>query len=222
MLSLPDDWNYSIAGLVKLSKDGKDSVMSALSELEKYGYLLRVKTTNSKGQFSGIEYNIYEEPQSEKPIADNPIAYNENEEKQKAANPNADEPPQLNTNELTTNELNTKGNKDTKETNTKPVEIDLEPFNDSLKNIVNESLKKLYIDYIEMRASIDAPMTKRGFDMLVQRCERLSNCNIRVQKLLLETAIINNWKNVYLPSEEEIKGAHKEVLDELKNFYSLD
>lgn len=36
MLSLPDDWNYSISGLVKLSKDGKDGVMSALSELEEF------------------------------------------------------------------------------------------------------------------------------------------------------------------------------------------
>ena len=38
MLSLPDDWNYSVSGLVKLSKDGKDSVMSALAELETFGY----------------------------------------------------------------------------------------------------------------------------------------------------------------------------------------
>ena len=40
MLSLPDSWNYSVSGLVKLSKDGKDGVMSALSELEKFGYFL--------------------------------------------------------------------------------------------------------------------------------------------------------------------------------------
>ena len=41
MLSLPDDWNYSVSGLVTLSKDGKDSVMSALGELETFGYLER-------------------------------------------------------------------------------------------------------------------------------------------------------------------------------------
>lgn len=83
MLSLPEDWNYSVSGLVKLSKDGKDSVMSALAELEKFGYLIRVKTHNEKGQFSGIEYNIFEEPQTENPVAENP--------------------PQLNTNKLNTN-----------------------------------------------------------------------------------------------------------------------
>lgn len=52
MLSLPDDWNYSISGLVTLSKDGKDSVMSALAELEKFGYLERKRVTNEKGQFA--------------------------------------------------------------------------------------------------------------------------------------------------------------------------
>ena len=41
MLSLPDDWDYSIAGLCTLSKDGKDSVMNALLELEEFGYLVR-------------------------------------------------------------------------------------------------------------------------------------------------------------------------------------
>lgn len=101
MLSLPDDWNYSISGLVKLSKDGKDSVMSALAELEAFGYLLRKKTTNSKGQFSGIEYNIYEQPQMENPIAEKLKA-----DKQQAEKRNAEKPPQLNTNSLNTNNIN--------------------------------------------------------------------------------------------------------------------
>ena len=70
MLSLPDDWNYSVSGLVKLSKDGKDSVMSALAELETFGYLLRNRTTNNRGQFSGIEYNIFEQPQTDIPVAE--------------------------------------------------------------------------------------------------------------------------------------------------------
>ena len=35
MLSLPDDWNYNMHGLVSLSRDGIDSVRSAIKELEK-------------------------------------------------------------------------------------------------------------------------------------------------------------------------------------------
>lgn len=90
MLSLPETWNYSVAGLVSLSKDGKDGVMSALGELEKFGYLSRKRVQNEKGQFSGVEYHIFEVPQVEKPIAGKPIS----------DNPNAENQPQLNTNKI--------------------------------------------------------------------------------------------------------------------------
>lgn len=206
MLSLPDDWNYSISGLVTLSKDGKDSVMSALAELEEFGYLIRHRKINSKGQFSGVEYNIYEEPQEENPVAEKQHSDNQNSEKQ-----NAEKPPQLNTNKLNTNNINNTNELIPKELR--------EVLNHS---VVNEDIRKLYFDYVEMRHTMNMPLTKRGLEMLIARCDRLSNFNVRVQKLLLETAIINNWKNVYLPKEEEVKEANREVLDELKSFYFDD
>lgn len=209
MLSLPDDWNYSVSGLVKLSKDGKDSVMSALAELETFGYLERVRTINNKGQFSGIEYNIFETPQTDKPIteeqnADNPILEEQN----------AENPPQLNT-----NKLNTYDNKELKELNTKGADIDV--FEDILEDVVNLELRNLYVDYIEMRRIINKPITKRGLKMLINRCERLSNFNIREQKIMLEAAIINNWQSVYLPNEvkEERAEVKQRKIDELRDFY---
>ena len=39
MLSLPDDWNYNLKGLARLSMDGLDSVRSTVNELERYGFL---------------------------------------------------------------------------------------------------------------------------------------------------------------------------------------
>ena len=39
MLSLPDDWNYNMQGLTSLSRDGIDSVRSAIKELEHHGYV---------------------------------------------------------------------------------------------------------------------------------------------------------------------------------------
>ena len=213
MLSLPDDWNYSVSGLVRLSKDGKDSVMSALAELEAFGYLTRNKLTNSKGQFSGVEYNIFEQPQLENPIADK-----QNAEKENADKRNAEEPPQLNTNKLNTNSI-----KNTNELNPKGKSyLELEEFEDILKDIVNVDLRNLYIDYIEMRRITNAPMTKRAFKMLVQRCERLSNFNIRVQKLLLETAIINNWKNVYPPRESELARLNDDIRDTMRSMFGLE
>lgn len=207
MLSLPDDWNYTLAGLVSLSKDGKDSVMAALAELEKFHYLSRVRTTNSKGQFSGIEYNIYEEPQTENPIAGKAISDNQNAEKS-----NAGKPPLSNT-KFTKNV----SNKITKELNTKEIEME----GVLLEAVVNEDLRDLYRDYIEMRDNIEAPLTPRGLSMLIQRNERLSNLNLDIQKILLETAIINNWKNIYSPNEDNVPKAVREnkALNELYDFY---
>jgi hypothetical protein len=207
MLSLPDDWNYSIAGLVSLSKDGKDSVMAALAELEKFGYLNRLRTTNSKGQFSGVEYNIYEEPQEDIPVAEKP-----NEDNEKAEKQNAENPPLLNT-----NQLKTKFNKITKELKTKEIAPEMEVL--LFRLVPNDEIKELYKDYIRMREGIGSPLTDRGLEMLITRCERLSGMSVRKQKLLLESAIINNWKNIYNPKDEDIKN---ETIRELKNFYDRD
>lgn len=207
MLSLPDTWNYSISGLVTLSKDGKDSVMSALAELEKFGYLTRERVVNSKGQFSGIEYNIYEEPQQHFPISEKPIL-----DKQKAEKPTAENAQQLNTNQLITNNI-----KDIKELNT-----DTEAIEAVLDEIDNFDVKALYWDYLNMRKSIDAPLSILGLKKLIERCNRLSNNNARIQKLLLETAIINNWKNVYLPSDSELQEVNKSMANDLKDMFGIE
>jgi hypothetical protein len=98
MLSLPEKWDYSVNGLAALSKDGKDSVMNALSELEQFGYLKRTKVLNDKSQFAGYDYDIYEKPQTEKPYPGNP-----NTEK-----PNTENPQQLSTKKSSTKKSNTK------------------------------------------------------------------------------------------------------------------
>lgn len=61
MLSLPDNWNYTLNGLVTLSKDGRDGVIAALQELEDNGYLIRTQERIG-GKFSHTVYTIYEIP----------------------------------------------------------------------------------------------------------------------------------------------------------------
>lgn len=204
MLSLPDDWNYSISGLVRLSKDGKDSVMTALAELEEFGYLTRHRTTDSKGKFSGVEYNIFEQPQQGKPVAENP-----NSTEQHAENTNSENPSQLNTKESITNDklLNKENTKENK---------DINSYSSILSQIQNDQLRNLYVDYIEMRRNIGSPITDRGLNMLITRCERISAGHIEKQKRLLEVAIINGWKNVYEPEVDEVKN---EQLKRLKSIY---
>ncbi len=79
MLSLPEDWKYSIKGLANVSKDGIYVIRNCVKELEKYGYVQRRKARNDKGQMVDVEYIIYEQPINskkqpclEKPILGNP------------------------------------------------------------------------------------------------------------------------------------------------------
>ena len=61
MLSLPDTWDYSVAGLASLSSDGETSVRSAVKELEEHDYLKRTPIREG-GRIVDWEYDIYEKP----------------------------------------------------------------------------------------------------------------------------------------------------------------
>lgn len=107
MFSLPDDWDYSISGLTTLVKDGKDSVMNVLKELEKFGYLKRTRTTDERGRFTGYDYDIFESPYSGKSTTDKSLNGNPKEDKPYSEKPLTENLLQLNTNKQNTKELNT-------------------------------------------------------------------------------------------------------------------
>ena len=71
MLSLPDDWDYSIAGLAAINKESVTSIKSALAELQDFGYLIIEKIYPDKSSSGRIEYvyNVYEYPQNQ--VGDN-------------------------------------------------------------------------------------------------------------------------------------------------------
>ena len=63
MLSLPADWDYTLAGLAYISKEGVDAIRAAVNELVHAGYIIRSRRRNQAGQLSDTEYVIYEFPQ---------------------------------------------------------------------------------------------------------------------------------------------------------------
>ena len=62
MLSLPDDWNYNMKGLASLSRDGIDSVRSAIKELEHHGSVERHRIRYCDGCYGDTEYIVREVP----------------------------------------------------------------------------------------------------------------------------------------------------------------
>ena len=67
MLSLPDNWDYSIAGLVAINKENESAIKSTLDELKEFGYLKVTKLMPNETDSGRIEYiyDIYEEPKQE-------------------------------------------------------------------------------------------------------------------------------------------------------------
>ena len=102
MLSFPDDWDYTVAGLCAINKESEGSIKSALKELSDNRYLKITKTQNKQGRFSYI-YDIFEQPYSEKPGPENPHVENPYVD-----NPAVENTIQLNTNKLNTNNTTTK------------------------------------------------------------------------------------------------------------------
>ena len=71
LLSLPDNWKFSVSGLAEiLKKDGKHTINAGLASLEEKGYLVRRQLKSEDGKFKGYEWDIFEEPQVKVPIAD--------------------------------------------------------------------------------------------------------------------------------------------------------
>ena len=93
MLSLPDDWDYTLRGLAFINKESIDAIRTAVLELEKAGYITRQQGRDKRGKMSAIEYTIYEYPQEQKPCLENPNTDSEPSlEKPILENPNTDNP----------------------------------------------------------------------------------------------------------------------------------
>lgn len=102
MLSLPDDWDYTLSGLAYINRESKDAIRSAVNELERAGYVQRHQTTNASGKFSVNEYIIYERPISANPSSEKPSSDNPTPDK-----PLQDNPTQLNTKKSNTEKQST-------------------------------------------------------------------------------------------------------------------
>ena len=74
MLSLPDNWDYTLAGLSHINREKIDAIREAVRELEKAGYIVRSRERDKKGRLRGVDYIIYEQPQP--PVLDLPTLEN--------------------------------------------------------------------------------------------------------------------------------------------------
>ena len=99
MLSLPEDWDYSLAGLCSISKESGDGIRSILKELQEHHYVEIEKVRGYKGYFE-YNYLIYEVPHF--------ISLENEQSNPDMENPHLDTPNVETTTQINTNIINTK------------------------------------------------------------------------------------------------------------------
>lgn len=143
MLSLPDDWDYSLKGLTTGCRDGIDSVRSIVRELEARGYLRRSKVRDARGRIVDYNYEVFELPQKESaedvpvPASDSPSSENPT-----SGFPTLENPIQQNTNKQNTKRQSTNLSGQTAET---------EDFDQMATRVRAEFREKLEIDILAKR-----------------------------------------------------------------------
>ena len=122
MLSLPDNWDYTLAGLSRINRESIDAIRTAVWELEKAGYITRRQGRDEKGKMAAIEYTIYEQPQLENPILENPTTDSPMLENPMTDNPTSENPTQLNK-DISRTDLSKKEKSNTDISNTHSIPI---------------------------------------------------------------------------------------------------
>ena len=196
MLSLPDGWGYSIEGLVKLSSDGRASVMAALNELEKFNYLKRSRTRDLSGKLGEAVYDIFEQPKSDFPTLEKPTL----------EKPTLENRTLLNTNKLNTNKLNT-NNKKVSKAQSKHVEN----FDSIIqKSTESTELRESLVEFVKFRKLIKKPMTNKALELIIAKLKKLGQSD-RERVAILNQSIERGWAGVFSLKDEELQSKGYQV-----------
>ena len=151
MLSLPDDWDFSLKGLAQISPESIDAIRKAIGELENEGYITRSRERDEQGKLRGTEYIIREQPISEKPTLENPTLDNPILEKPTLGKPTLENPTQLNNNKLNKNKPSTyeeitqsNQSKETEELTEILTRCELEDFEEKTAQMLESAVRVLY------------------------------------------------------------------------------
>ena len=211
MLSLPDDWNYSLKGLVSLCSESESAIKSSLQELKKFGYLRIQKIAPKKGsgKFEYI-YEIFESPLKEEerqkvnrkvenlqlenqPDENVPIE-NLKVENQPVENLQLENQPDiLSTKQSRTKELNTKEKKKKEKMDHTGKLLD---YIETLE--IDSEKKKIFKEWVEYKKEKNQYKNTKSIDLLIKRFIKYS-----VQELrdIIEKSIMNNYSGIFEPKE---------------------
>ena len=214
MLSLPEDWDYTIAGLCVICDAGKDAIRKAILELEKAGYISRQRIRDENGTLGGTQYTIRELPeQSAQPMAGFPTQVNPTQEK-----PTQENPTQLNKDTGITEGIvppispdKPTAERETRKPKTNTVLTDGQMAELIRQNVATlgdahgwgrddkNAVYKLAMEFYQPRDCGGSPPrhTTRGIDGLFRRLSEYSQGDAQAVRGLLNEAIARGWTSVY-------------------------
>lgn len=215
ILSLPEDWDYTIAGLAKICGCGKDKIRKSLQSLEKAGYISRSRVRAEDGTLGGTQYIIRETPeQSAQPMSGFPTQV-----KPTQAEPTLENPTELNTKE----ELITKGinppvspEKPKAERKARKPKTNTQLDDTQTEELIRQNVAtlgdvsgwgrddknavyKLAMEFYQPRDCGGQPPrhTTRGINGLFRRLSEYSRGDAQAVRGLLNEAIERGWTSVY-------------------------
>ena len=163
MLSLPEEWDYTLAGLAHINKESKDAIRTTILELEKAGYITRRQTTTEGGRFGCNEYLIRERPVLPSPLPENPTT-----DSTPTAIPMSENPTQLNINSSKTEKEKTELSS-----------------TDSLP--INQKWNRTEVTAAEMRSYQEIISQNISYDLLRQEYPHQQEQLVEILEILVET-----------------------------------
>lgn len=208
MLSLPDDWEYSIKGLASIVKEGTETIETTVKELKAFGYIEVAKVRNPENGLFEYVYDVYETPEK--------IKYPEGEFPPLDAPP-LDAPPmetppliinkdKQNTEEQNTEIIKEKSRKKEKSTKITALEA-LEGFKEEFN--LSEELTEALKDFIEMRKEIKDPITVNGLKRAINTLFKLS-ADPGEQLEIINQSIIAGYKGLFPLKPYQRQGGYQQ------------
>ena len=202
MVSLPENWSYTVAGLAKKAGCGREKARRLLQELQTVGYLVREQSHDGGGKFSGSVYVLQDEaplpenpsngetktsplpekPTTAEPSTAGPSTENAPEKNKELKTPEEKEPPKA-------PQRGRRGSKYDLAEDAKPL----------LQAYVagDQELHRMLGEFIKLRVELQAINSREAIKRLLNRLDKLSSGDRGIKLQLLDQSITSSWKSVF-------------------------
>lgn len=195
MLSMADDWNFSIKGLTFQTGWPERKIMRLVAELKKAGHIVQKLQLDERGKFLPSLWEIYEVPIDAIHVsrkASPTQSVNDATRGSRKASPTLD------VKSVVIRKPIYKEDQYIKKTNVEKKD----EFDELLKPLSPE-LKETFLEFIKMRKTIKAPMTAKALDLAIKKAEKLGEGDPDKMKAVIEQSILNSWKGLFALKEPD-------------------